>query len=113
VLTCVCRDGWDVKKLATVVLDTRKHDESKLVRFLVNEVEDVLRGHEVPIIWLDKTHRLLRIQAMPLNLRLNGIPITRERPPLAHDLVLLFCWLVESGHHEVQVDGQCVHGNDL
>ena len=39
--------------------------------------------------------------------------VTRERSPLEHNLVLLLRRLVESSHHEMQIDSQSVHDNDF
>ena len=39
--------------------------------------------------------------------------VTRERSPLEHNLVLLLRRLVESSHHEVQIDSQSVHDDDF
>lgn len=66
-------DGWDVQELAAVILDSGQKDQSELIGVLVNLRDDVGSCHDVAVIRLDKQHVLLGIEAVPLDLRFDGI----------------------------------------
>lgn len=64
----VLGDGWDVQELATVVLYSRKQNQSQLISMLIDQRKDLLRRDEIAIIWFDFEHALFRTQSMPLDL---------------------------------------------
>lgn len=80
---------------------------------LVDERADVGGCHETAIVWLDGEDGSFGIQTVPFYLGFDGVPVAWEGAPFAHDSVFLRRGFVEGGHHEVEVDGEGVHGDDF
>ncbi|CAI6090502.1 unnamed protein product, partial [Clonostachys chloroleuca] len=103
----------DALGVSVGLLDPREEEESGLVGVLVDGGDDLLGGDEEVLVWLDLDHALLRAQAVPGDLALDGVVVAGEGPPLEDDLVALLGGLVEAGHHEVQVGRERVHDDNL
>jgi len=81
---------------------------------LVNRAQHLFRRDQRGAgVGLNLDHALLRVQAVPHDLALDGVVVAGEGLPLEDDLVALGVGLVEARHHQVQVDGERVHDDDL
>lgn len=67
------RDPCYVEELACVVLYAGKQNQGYLVGVLINTGEDVLRRDDMVLVRLDQDHGVLRIIAVPCDLRLDRV----------------------------------------
>jgi hypothetical protein len=108
------RDRFDVEVLAAVVVDGAEQDEGDVAAVTLQVLDDVRAAQPGLSGTRPQPHdRLVRVIAVQRGLAAYRVAVRREGGVLDEDLEPVRGRPVEADHHQVQVDGQRVHDDDL
>ncbi len=107
-------DLGHVEDLAGVVLHARQHDEGDGLAFPLEDVANVFFADQLfTVTGCEQEHRACRIVAMEFDLGFHGVVIGREGVVLDQDPVALAGRPIKAHHHQMQVGGKRIHGDDF
>ncbi len=108
------RDCGHIHPFAREVIDRTEEDDGHLVAELANLGHNVLGAQDVlALAWAHADDVLVRIEAVPAHLRSDGVAIGGEDDVLHDHLGARAARSVEGREHQVDVDGQGIHHDDL